>query len=121
MYLIRAEARALQAGKEAGALADLNALRDARINNYTPVILAGAALVEAIAVERRKELFAEGHRWFDLKRTTRTIDRGAGLECGAGTASCRLAPAAREWVWPVPQLEINSNPSMAGQQTQGYE
>jgi hypothetical protein len=121
MYLIRAEARALQAGKEAGALADLNALRAARINNYMNVNLAGAALVEAIAVERRKELFAEGHRWFDLKRTTRTIDRGAGAECGAGNANCRLTPTSRAWVWPIPQLEINSNPSMAGQQTPGYE
>ncbi len=119
MYLIRAEARALQPGKESDALADLNALRAARITNYVPVAgLAGQALVEAIATERRKELFAEGHRWFDLKRTTRTIDRGT--DCGAGSAQCTLTPTAREWVWPLPQLEVDSNPSLGNQQTTGY-
>jgi hypothetical protein len=119
MYLVRAEARALQPGKEALALEDLNALRAARITNYVPVTgLSGQALVEAIATERRKELFAEGHRWFDLKRTTRTIDRGT--DCGAGSAKCTLAPTAREWIWPIPQLEIDSNPSLGNQQTTGY-
>jgi hypothetical protein len=118
VYLIRAEARALQPGKEAAALEDLNALRAARITGYVNETLAGPALLEAIATERRKELFAEGHRWFDLKRTTRTIDRGE--DCGAGSAECTLAPGAREWTWPIPQLEVDSNPSIGNQQTVGY-
>jgi hypothetical protein len=119
MYLIRAEARALQPGKQTAALDDLNALRAARIVDYVNVTnLTGAALVAAIATERRKELFGEGHRWFDLKRTTRTIDRGT--DCGAGSAECTLTPEAREWTWPIPQLEVDSNPSLGNQQTMGY-
>jgi hypothetical protein len=50
MYLIRAEARALKATPDfVGALADLNTLREARINNYTPLIATGSALINAIA------------------------------------------------------------------------
>jgi hypothetical protein len=67
-YLIRAEARAQQ-NNIAGALADLNAIRNrAGLSNST----AGDkdALLEAILHERQVELFSEwGHRWFDLKRT----------------------------------------------------
>jgi hypothetical protein len=66
--LIRAEARAQQ-NNVAGALADLNAIRNrAGLPNST----AGDkdALLAAILHERQVELFSEwGHRWFDLKRT----------------------------------------------------
>ncbi len=116
MYLIRAEARAMQ-GDAVGALADLNALREARIKNYVPVVLAGQGLLDAIALERRKELFAEGHRWFDLKRTTRDLVRE---DCPSPVTNCALAPNAREWAWPLPQAEIDANPSLSGQQTSGY-
>ena len=116
MYLIRAEASA-QAGKEAMGLADLNALRAARINNYTNVTLSGQDLLNAIALERRKELFGEGHRWFDLKRTTRTLTR---TDVVLGSTVLTLDPTAREWVWPIPQVEIDANASMASQQTTGY-
>jgi len=118
MYLIRAEARAMQAGKEAMGLADLNALRAARINNYTNVTLTGQSLLDAIALERRKELLGEGHRWFDLKRTTRTITR---IDFDPNISNAlTLDPTAREWVWPIPQVEIDANASMAAQQTTGY-
>lgn len=117
MYLIRAEARALQgATKLVGALADLNTLRDARINNYVPVVLVGQDLVNAIAAERQKELFLEGHRWFDLKRTTRSLTR---TDCGTAN-TCTLAPTAREWVWPIPTGELDANPNIKGQQSPGY-
>ncbi len=119
MYLIRAEARALQTpAKTADAMADLNTLRDARINNYVSENLTGSALIDAIALERRKELVGEGHRWFDLKRTTRTINRPDIISGVLTTAS--LAPAAREWTWPIPQAEVDANANIKGQQTTGY-
>lgn len=121
MYLIRAEARAKQGGaKEALGLADLNALRAARITGYVPEVLTGAALLSAIADERRRELFAEGHRFFDLKRTTKTLTRGS--TCGntalspAGT--CSLAATAREWSLPLPESVRNANSNIA--QNPGY-
>ena len=116
MYLIRAEARALQgAAKEALGLADLNTLRAARIAAYIPVVLTGQTLLNEIQVERRKELFGEGHHWFDLKRTTRSINR---VDRTLTSTRAILAPTAREWVWPIPQGEIDANANM--QQSPGY-
>ncbi len=118
MYLIRAEARALQGtATETGALADLNALRAARISGYTNVVLAGQPLLNEIALERRKELIGEGHRWFDLKRTTRALTR---TDAVLASAKLTLAATAREWVWPVPQVEIDANTNIKSQQSPGF-
>lgn len=108
MYLIRAEAYA-RSGNDAAGVADLNELRSARIIGYIPVALAGQALLDAIAFERRKELIAEGHRWFDLKRTTRTVNRA---NC---TSFCTLDANSRSWTWPIPQPEIDANPNILPQ------
>lgn len=119
MYLIRAEARAMQGGAKAvSALEDLNTLRAARISDYLPVVLTGQELLDAIAFERRKELFLEGHRWFDLKRTTRALDRSSDVDLPSTTTT--LAPNAREWVWPIPQGEIDANTNISTQQSPGY-
>jgi hypothetical protein len=115
MFLIRAEARANTPGQEAAGLADLNTLRAARILGFTPGTETGAALTSAIALERRKELFMEGHRWFDLKRTTKSIDRGT---ISAPTTQAVLASGRREWAWPIPQSEVDANGNI--QQNTGY-
>lgn len=120
MYLIRAEAYARMGGaNEVLAMNDLNTLRAARIPGYTPEVLVGSALLTAIANERRRELFGEGHRFFDLKRTTRTITRGSA--CGSALSvagNCTLLPNAREWALPIPESVINANESMV--QNPGY-
>lgn len=114
MYLIRAEALMKQASpNEAGALADLNALRVARIDGFTAGTETGTDLEEAIELERRKELIAEGHRFFDLKRTSRIINRD---NC---TVSCTLDADSRAWTWPIPTAEILANPNI-GDQNPGY-
>ena len=114
MYLIRAEAYARMGGaNEATGLADLNTLRAARISGYVPEVLAGVALQNAIEQERRKELVGEGHRFLDLKRTTRVINRLTNC-----TSFCTLPSNAREWVFPIPQPELQANPAM--EQTTGY-
>jgi len=114
MFLIRAEARA-NSSQEGLALIDLNTLRAARINGFVAGTETGTALTAAIALERRKELFMEGHRWFDLKRTTRVIDRGV---ISSPTTQAILANNRREWVWPIPQGERDANPNMT--QNTGY-
>lgn len=120
MYLIRAEANARLGGvNEVAALTDLNTLRAARISGYTPVVLTGAALVNAIADERRREMFGEGHRFFDLKRTTRLLQRGA--PCGtsiSASGTCTLASTAREWALPIPEVVIGANGNLV--QNPGY-
>jgi len=108
MYLIRAEASARN-GDAATALDDLNTLRAARINGYVPEVLSGTALMNAIEQERRKELICEGHRFFDLKRTTHTVNRD---DCNS---FCTLDLAAREWTWPIPQPEVDANPNILPQ------
>ena len=67
-------------------------------------------MLNAIATERRKELVGEGHRFFDLKRTTRSISR---VSC---SAFCTLGPTARAWTWPIPQPEIDANPALPGRE-----
>lgn len=114
LYLIRAEARARNS-KEGLALDDLNALRATRITGYVNEAgLTGAALLDAIADERRRELFCEGHRFFDLKRTTRTIQRGApwGDTQVAVGGVYELAPTDREWALPIPESVRNANENM---------
>jgi hypothetical protein len=117
MYLIRAEAYANDA-QDALAMDDLNTLRTARITGYVDENLSGAVLKAAIAEERRKELFIEGHRWFDLRRAGASITRGA--DCAAPATSCELLSTSHRWVWPIPEAELSANPGMAGQQNPNY-
>lgn len=113
LYLIRAEAYGRN-NQDALGMADLNTLRTARIANYAPEVLTGAALQTAVADERRRELIGEGHRFFDLKRTTRTITRGS--TCGniaiSPAGKCTLASTAREWAFPIPEAVTNANANM---------
>jgi len=68
-YLIRAEARA-QLNNTAGAITDLNAVRDrAGLTGTTAATVPEVLL--AIENERRLEFAFEAHRWFDLVRTGR--------------------------------------------------
>ena len=67
-YLNKAEACAMQSGKEGEALEALNRLRVNRIEGYENETYAGEELMNQIRTERRKELCFEGHRWFDLRR-----------------------------------------------------
>lgn len=118
IYLIRAEARALQGGaKVVLGLADLNELRAARITGYVPELLVGTPLLNAIELERRKELVAEGHRWFDLKRTSRVVAR---TERALTSTILNLGAVARQWNWPIPQAEIDANLTISTQQTPGW-
>lgn len=116
LYLIRAEAYAKSVpAQDVAAMSDLNAVRRARITGYVDENLTGAALINAIANERRREFVGEGHRFFDLKRTTRTITRGS--TCGVATNispifACTLAPTAREWTFPITETLTNANSNL---------
>lgn len=117
MYLIRAEARALN-GDDANAMDDLNELRAARITGYTDENLSGNTLLNAISVERRKELFLEGHRWFDIRRNGEAIERGPDF---AAPAVSQALPAGDfRFVWPIPLGELDANPNIRDDQNAGY-
>ena len=65
------------------------------------------------------ELCFENHRWFDLKRTTRVVNRpitGTGNpNLGVQT---NLPSSSNKWVWPIVEVEIRANPQMT--QNTGY-
>ena len=117
VYLTRAEAKAAT-GDDAGALADLNTVRAERYNGFVSGGETGAALAAAIQLERRLELAFEGHRMFDLKRQGLPINRSNNGDYSDGTginpdASVLTLPASSDkFQMPVPQEEMNANPNM---------
>lgn len=119
MYLIRAEARA-ESGTFTGANSaesDINELRAARIEGYTPVAFGSQAdAITAVINERFKELAFEGHRFWDLKRRGLPVERDAS---DAPSNEGRVLPANNfRFVLPIPQSEILANPKMV--QNPGY-
>lgn len=120
-YLIRAEARIRQGNNIPGGLADLNTVRDrATDHSVTPSMrlppwsldLSRDEALFAVEQERRWEFFSEwGHRWLDLKRTAR-ID--------AVLSTIKPGYQATDQLFPIPQADINLNPSLVGHQNPGY-
>jgi starch-binding outer membrane protein, SusD/RagB family len=118
MYLIRAEARAEQ-GNLAGAQNDLNAIRSNRIPaaDYTPTLLTTyQQAIDAIFLERYKELAFEGHRFWDLKRKSMPVTR-TGTDAPTTTGTTLPADDYR-FALPIPLTEMQANKLMT--QNPGY-
>lgn len=101
MYLIVAEAKA-QIGEEDA----VDYVWDVASRNpdleLTDIPTETAALLDFISVERRRELFQEGHRWFDLRRTGEEMTRvGGNYPITNWYAS--------EFVYPIPSQEVNAS------------
>ena len=112
-------------GQEQQALAALDELRANRYSNYAPGTETGSDLIAAIQLERRLELFAEGHRLFDLKRWNLGVSRSATdgeFVDGTGTpvpsAFQNLSAGSHLFQMPIPVGEINVFPEF--QQNPGY-
>lgn len=117
MYLIRAEAYAKKASPDlVGGAADLNIVRQNRIDGYVDQTFASAPLlITAVLQERYKELAFEGHRFYDLKRNNLSVER---LSSDANAAWQTLTSGDYKFVLPVPREELNANPNMV--QNSGY-
>lgn len=118
MYLIRAEAYAkLPSPNIAAGAADLNALRAKRIVGYTDQTFASAQnLIDAVIIERFKELAFEGFRFFDLKRLGMAMQR---LASDVDSPNWQSLPADNfRFTLPIPQSEMLANPNMV--QNPGY-
>jgi starch-binding outer membrane protein, SusD/RagB family len=125
VYLNKAEAYAKMTGKDVEALAALDAVRSKRYTNFVSGGETGTALLDAIKKERRLELFAEGHRWFDIKRWGESISRSTtngeffdGTGTPAPSAYTNLAAGSYLFELPIPQNEINVYPEF--QQNPNY-
>ena len=101
LYLIRAEAR-FRTSDEAGARADLNALRSKRGLGAVDAGLTGANLFNQSLKERRLEFALEGHRWYDLKRNGLPISKHGSFQPVPYADYRILAPL------PQDQLTLNS-------------
>ena len=97
-------------------------------------------LLEAILYERRIEFAMEGRRWPDISRLQQCphfpIDGIPGklangmpaaaefdLSLGPYTGPYPVVPvpySSHLFLWPIPQAEINANPTLAAQQNPGY-
>ncbi|WP_343485452.1 RagB/SusD family nutrient uptake outer membrane protein [Allomuricauda sp. d1] len=99
MYLIRAEAN-FRNGSSVGdvPLNDINTIR-----NRAGLPNLGSVDLDAIAVERRKELCFEGHRRMDLLRNNLNLRPGGGSES---------APGANKVIFPIVDDEIANNPNI---------
>lgn len=123
VYLNRAEALA-NMNMDAGALADLDVVRENRYTDFAAGNESGSALKDAVALQRRLELAFEGHRIYDIKRKGEPVNRsifgdeadGSGLTVPASALS--LSAGDSKFEFPIPQSEINANSSM--QQNPGY-
>lgn len=104
MYLIIAELAA-DNNKEDEAIDALNAVKTAR--GLQPYSGSGDALKTEIQNERRRELFAEGHRWFDIKRRNLPLDRSNVAEDWSRVGT--IPAGSDKLELPIPQDEIDAN------------
>jgi hypothetical protein len=111
MYLIEAEAQARQGGaKETAAQNTLLALVSVRDPNYTLSTNTGTALIDEILFQRRIELWGEGFRFFDLKRTNQPLNRNGANHVAGVIASLYDVPAGDiRWEYVIPRDELNAN------------
>jgi hypothetical protein len=101
MYLIIAEAKAQLGQADAVDYVFEIAKRNPDlVKSDIPTDKAG--LLNFISIERRRELFQEGHRWFDLRRTGEKLTR-------AGGSFPVTNWDASKFVYPIPANEINAS------------
>ncbi|OXA80380.1 Starch-binding associating with outer membrane [Flavobacterium aquidurense] len=124
VLLIHAEAENELNGPTAKAYASLNRVRKrAGLDDLTPD-LTKDQFREALYLDRRLELVGEYQRFFDLIRQTGSEATGVGPE-GRGTLLKNLQAvgktnvAARHYLFPIPQFEIERNKKLT--QNPGWE
>ena len=144
ILLMKAEAEARLNGVNATALEALNKVRNRSLANpasqaYTLSQFANKAdFVKAVIKERRIEFLAEGKRWADIHRLqgddlapvngvpAKMSNGNPGIAAyGYGKTIPSLGTAGFEYsnhkfVWPLPTLEVQYNPTLAAQQNPNY-
>lgn len=109
MFLIEAEAKARMGSADAANV--LYEFEITRNPSYTLSTNTGQSLVDEILIQRRIELWGEGFRFFDLKRTNSPLDRtGANHDSGIVNGVLNVDPTDKRWQWLIPKDEINANP-----------
>lgn len=146
VLLNMAEAQArLATPNLAASLTLLNSVRNRSLavpatQAYTAVTLnTQLALVQAILVERRIEFLMEGRRWSDIQRLQNddlAPINGIPAKVSNGAPAAALFTLGTPYtgpygvaavpssdfkvLWPIPQIELNTNPTLAAQQNPGW-
>lgn len=108
MYLIEAEAEA-ELNHEPEARTALNEIKNRAGITPASDLLTGQALKDTIQLERRKELFGEGFRLFDLTRRKQPLVRSSTSQW----VPLDLPANDPHMVLPIPQEEIDANPNIS--------
>ncbi len=109
MLLIEAEARAKQGQNPAAQTALFTLLRN-RNSSYVQSTNIGQALLNEIYLNRRVELWGEGHRFTDLKRLNLPMSRVGIPNHVIALIQVQTIPAGDlQWQFLFPQDEINQN------------
>lgn len=127
MALIEAESKARQ-NDLTGAVSALNEIRLKRnLSALLPGSVTQTTLTEEILTERRRELWGEGFRLYDLLRLQRAPVRRESAETiavGGSTVTIKghyvlrlpdnsnLVPNSIYYLFPVPINEVNTNPNL---------
>jgi hypothetical protein len=120
MYLIEAEAQAMQGNISAAqtALQGLVSKRDTGFN--ASAFTTQNALMAQIKFQRHLELWGEGFGYTDKIRWDEGIDHAANGGSGASEVLYQRAyqvekPSVNnDWIFKIPQAEINANPNLTG-------
>lgn len=132
MYLIAAEAY-LMAGQSSQALDKINAVRGraglpalASFGAYQPEYTTTGNFtikdIDLILDERARELYAEGHRWMDLRRTKQLVRYNIQFsEYISSEAAMANNKGEIKWYRPIPANEISANTGISIEdQNPGY-
>ncbi|MEO6221272.1 MAG: RagB/SusD family nutrient uptake outer membrane protein [Ginsengibacter sp.] len=119
IYFIAAEA-AYHLNDEAKALMYLNNVATERDPAFAPYASTGAALLDDILSERRKDLAFEGHRYWDLVRNNRDVVRINLAGDYPGNVPLTFTVDNFRRIFPIPQVELDANPNIRDEQNAGY-
>jgi hypothetical protein len=113
ILLLHSEAlNELKSAPDAQVVASINRVRErAGVDLYDPADWTKAEFRDEIQNERNRELWGEGHAWFDYVRKGMLIDRMLADGVPASLVT------AKNYLFPVPQAEIDSNPNLLPQNT----
>lgn len=101
MYLIIAEAKAQLGENDAVDYVYAIAQRNPDLQK-SDIPTSKADFLEFISAERRRELFQEGHRYFDMRRTGEILNRVGGTAIITGWDPSKFS-------YPIPLSEINAS------------
>ena len=132
LYLVAAEAY-LMAGQSAQALEKINAVRGraglsalASFGAYQPEYSTSGSFkmtdLDLILDERARELYAEGQRWMDLRRTKQLVRYNVEFSEYISAASDMANNKGEiKWYRPIPANEISANSGISqADQNPGY-